>query len=178
MALTIQACRKGSDVTLYYNTGTDDTPVWVEHIGMVEDLDMNETDDLNELNGRRAARIVKEYGSGETELSITGTQIHDANYEGWLYLNSARPGGTSKDIMVLSGKLNEGGAYGWRGDFWNSDRTNRGPASGDLVSAVNLQPAAPCKEDHVSVRVVKVSGSTGSTGGTASVFDPTVFVAG
>ncbi len=177
MTTTITACKKGSDATLYYSTGTGASPVWVEHIGMVEDLDMNETDDLNELNGRRTTRVVKEYGTGETELSVTGTQIFDSNYEGWAYLNSARPGGESKDVMVLTGKLDEGGAYGWRGDFWNSDRTNRGPSSGDLVSAVNLQPAAPCKVDHVPVRVVKVTGSTGSAG-TVSVYDPTEFTAG
>jgi len=167
MSTDIAACKKGSEQTLYYNTGTADTPVWVEHVGMVEDLDLGETEELSELTGRRTGRTVKEYNEGEIELSITGTQIHDPAYEGWQYLNAARTGGTPQEFMVLSGKISEVGSYGWRGSFWNSDRSARGPASGDLVNAVNLQPAAPCYDEHSEARVVKVA-----TADSAADFDP------
>lgn len=167
MSTVIESCKKGSDMTLYYNTGTGASPTWVEHLGMVEDLDVNESDELSELSGRRASRKVKEYNQGDTELSISGSQIHDPGYEGWQILNAARNDGVSKDLLVLSGSLATAGSYGWRGDFWNSDRSLKGPSSGDMVNAVNLQPAAPCHADHQEVRVVKVA-----TPGTAADFDP------
>lgn len=159
---TVQSCNKGSEMQLYYNTGTEGTPVWVEHVGIVEDITINETDDLQEQNSRRSTRVVKEYNEGETELSITGTQTNDPEYEGWQFLNSARPGGTPKDCMILSGKIDELGAYGWRGSFWNSDRTTNGPAVGNMTNALNLQPSSPCSGDHVEVRVVKITGTVGS----------------
>lgn len=166
----LESCNKGSEVTLYYNVGDADTPVWIEHIGMIEDLDVNETEELNELTGRRTSRLVKEYNQGEIELSITGTQITSPEYEGWKFLNSMRTGGVSREVCVLTGKIGKVGSYGWRGDFWNSDRTTRGPATGNMTSAVNLQPAAPCHADHSPVRVVKIA-SAGVTGD----FDPTDF---
>lgn len=165
----ISGCPKGSQVTLYYNTGIPAAPVWIEHVGMVEDLDMNETEELTELSGRREDRIVKEYNEGEIELAITGTQICDVDYEGWQALNSSRTGGIPGDFACLTNKISVIGAYGWRGDFWNGDRTFRGPSSGDLVNAVNLQPAAPCNVASETVRVVRVS-----TPGDADDFDPTV----
>lgn len=168
-SVTIQQCKKGSEQTLYYNTGTESVPVWVEHEGMVEDLDIGETDDLGELSSRRASRLVKEYAEGETELAITGTQTSDPDYEGWQYLNAARPGGTPRDLAILGGKIGDVNSYGWRGDFWNSDRTQRGPQSGPLVNAVNLQPAAPCRAEAVEVRVVKIV-----IADTIADFDPTI----
>ena len=166
----ISGCPKGSEVTLYYNTGViASTPVWVEHIGMVEDLDMNETEDLTELTGRRDGRQVKEFNEGEIELAIIGTQICDPEYEGWQYLNASRTGGIPQVFACLTGKLDVVGSYGWRGQFWNGDRTFRGPANGDLVNAVNLQPAAPCSDPAETVHVVKIG-----TPNLVDPFDPTV----
>lgn len=166
----ISDCPKGSQVTLYYNTGViASVPVWVEHIGMVEDLDMNETEELTELSGRRETRVVKEYNEGEIELAITGTQICDTEYEGWQYLNASRTGGIPQVFCCLTNKISVIGAYGWRGQFWNGDRTFRGPSSGDLVNAVNLQPAAPCSDPAETVHVVRIA-----TPGDPAVFDPTV----
>jgi len=58
MSTDIAACKKGSEQTLYYNTGTADTAVWVEHVGMVEDLDLGETEELSELTVRPVRRPV------------------------------------------------------------------------------------------------------------------------
>jgi hypothetical protein len=167
-----ESCAKGSKVTLYYNVGTSTTPVWVEHVGMVEDLNMPETEELSELSGRRTNRLVKEYNEGEIEISITGTQLTSPDYEGWQFLNSMRAGGISRDVMCLSNKIGVLGAYGWRGDFRNGDRSLNGPASGSQTNTVDLKPAAPCHPDWVPVRVVKVA-----VADTAADFDPTVFEA-
>jgi len=168
----INNCSKGTDQTLYYNTSTIESPVWVEHLGVVEDLDMNETEEVTELTGRRISRQTKEYNEGQVELSITGSHINDPDYEGWQYLNAARTGGSPKDICCLTGKITVIGVYGWRGLFWNSDRTSRGPVSGNLLNAFNLQPAAPCNDNvNGEVRVVKVG-----TPGETTPYDPTVIV--
>lgn len=164
-------CNKGVDLTLYYNTGDAETPVWVEHKGMIEDLTLNETEDENEMTARRTSRVVKEFNEGDIDVSITGTQITDPGYEGWQFLNSMRRGGQSRDVMILTGKIASVGSYGWRGDFRNFDRTVNGPAVGNMTSAVNLKPAAQCRTGHVEVRVVKIA-----VAGTAANFDPTSYV--
>ena len=170
MATFIGQCPKGTDQTLYYNTGViGSVPTWVEHLGIVEDLDMNETEEITELTGRRDSRQTKEYNQGQVELSISGSQICDPDYEGWQYLNASRTGGTPQVFCCLTQKISVVGAYGWCGQFWNSDRTFRGPVSGNLLNAINLQPAAPCGEQVDPVKVVKVL-SPGDPGN----FDPTV----
>ena len=170
MALTEtpQDCdKRGNELTLYYNVGDDATQVWVEHLGMIDDLTMSEVEDENEQTTRRSTRSVKEYNQGDIDLNITGTQLTDTNYEGWAFLNSLRRGGNPGDIMVLTGLITEVGSYGWRGMFRNFDRTISGPATGNMTSAVNLKPAA-CAD--VPVRVVKIAVSD-----TVADFDPTVF---
>ena len=167
------ACTKGGDVTLYYNvSGNPDAPVWIEHLGMVEDLDINEVEELQEFSNRDTNRQVKQYNEGEIELSVTGTQIHDPNYEGWQALNSARRGGAPIDCVVLGGKIDTLCVYGWWGGWWNSDRTMRGPAVGNCVNAVNLQPASSCNNEITYlVQPCKVA----TTAGTVDEFDPTTW---
>lgn len=165
---TPQDCEKrGMELTLYYNVGDDDTQVWVEHVGIVGDLTMPETEELQARNARRSTRDVNEYTEGEIELAITGTQMTDPNYEGWAILNSMRRGGSPQDIMVLTGLISEQYSTGWRGMFRNSDRTYNGPESGGMTNNFNLQPAA-CTE--VPVRPVQIQ-----TPDTVEDFDPTSF---
>ena len=172
---TPETCQKGSELVLYYNTGTEDTPTWVEHVGVINDLSLNETEELQELTGRRIGRLVKEYNEGEMELSISGEQLVDPEYEGWQFLNSMRTGGISREVMCLTGPVTVVGSYGWRGDFRSSDRTINGPASGSMTSPVNLQPAAQCHADWSECRVVKIIDV--STVATLQDFDPTTYEA-
>lgn len=153
---TVESCRKGTRMSLYYNTGTLAAPVWVQHVGVIEDLDMNEDEELNELSGRRSSRQVKEYDEGEVELSITGTQLTDPEYEGWQFLNSMRTGGISREVLCLTGDIGVAGSYGWRGDFRNAVRTTRGPATGSMVNPFDLKPASKCHADWSEPRVVKI----------------------
>lgn len=168
LTATPQDCdKRGNELTLYYNVGDDDTQVWVEHFGMVEDLTLNETEDENEQTARRSTRIVKEYNQGDIDVSIVGTQITDPNYEGFAILNSARRNGSPIDIMCLTGLINEVGSYGWRGMARNFDRTISGPSSGNMTTAVSLKPAA-CAD--VQFRVVMIA-----VADTVADFDPTDF---
>jgi len=167
------SCQKGSELVLYYNTGTEATPVWVEHVGMINDLNWSEVEEATELTGRRTTRAVKEYNEGEIELSITGEQVTDTEYEGWQFLNSMRRGGSSREVMILTGPVTSGNSYGWRGDFRNFDRSTNGPASGSMTNPVNLQPAAQCSDTWSECRVVKTN-----SGGTALAnFDATTYSA-
>ena len=169
---TPQQCKKGTKLKLYYNTGTDAAQVWVLHEGMVEDLTLGETEEENEVNDRREDREVKEYSEGEVEVSITGTQLTDPEYEGWQFLNSMRSGGSPGDVMCLTDTMDIVGAYGWRGHMRNFDRTFNGPRQGNQTNAVSLKPAAQCTADHVGVRPVKIA-----TADTVTDFDPTVWEA-
>jgi len=171
---TPESCKKGSEMVLYYNTGTEETPTWVEHIGVTGDLTLSETEESQELTGRRIGRDVKEYNEGEIELAITGEQLCDPGYAGWQFLNSMRRGGISREVMCLTGPVGTIGSYGWRGDFRNFDRTFNGPQSGNMTNQFNLQPAAQCHDAWSECRVVKVVDDTGAT---LQDFDPTSYEA-
>lgn len=170
---TPETCKKGTELLLYYNTGSEATPTWVEHVGMTGDLNLSETEEAQELTGRRISRTVKEYNEGEIELSISGEQIPDAEYEGWQFLNSMRRGGISREVMILTGPVTVAGSYGWRGDMRNFDRSISGPSSGNMMSTVSLQPAAQCHDAWSECRVVKVTGETPAL----DDFDPTTYEA-
>ena len=159
--------KRGQELTLYYNVGTDAVQVWVEHLGVVGDMNMPETEDLQEQSTRASDRTVKEYNQGEIELAITGTQLTDTQYEGYTFLNSMRRGGTAKDCMCLTGLISEVGSQGWRGQMRNSDRTVSGPESGSMITNFNLQPSA-CAV--TKVRPVQIESAD-----TVTDFDPTTF---
>lgn len=145
---------RGMDAVLYYNTGNDETQVWVEHIGITGDLTCTETEDENELTTRNRNRNVKEYTEGDTDINITGTQVMDPEYHAWQVLYSMRTDGAAQDVMFLTQPLSEVGAVGWRGMMRNFDRTFNAPATGSQTQNFSLKPAA-CTT--VPVRPVKVS---------------------
>ena len=157
---------RGMEMTLYFNLGDDETPVWTEHIGLTGDMSMGETEDDEELNTRNRNRSVKEYVEGETDLNITGEQVSDPQYIGWQILYSARTHGDPVDLLVLTNPLDVVGAVGWRGMFRNKDRTTNGPATGAQTQQFSLRPAA-CAA--VPVRPVKVTAEE-----VVEDYDPTV----
>lgn len=164
-----QCDKRGQDLLLYYNVGTKATPIWVEHLGIVGDLTLNEAEELNSRSVRSSTREVNEYTEGEIELSISGTQITDTAYEGYVFLQSMRRGGSARDVMILTGTIDTVGSQGWRGKMRNSDRGVSGPESGAMTTNFNLQPAA-CSDTPVGPVQINVAG-------TVSDFDPASFTA-
>lgn len=144
---------RGMEMTLYFNLGDDDTPVWTEHLGLTGDMTISEVEDDEELTTRNRNRAVKEYVEGETDLNITGEQVMDPQYIGWQMLYSARTHGQPIDVMVLTNPMDVVGAVGWRGKMRNKDRTFNGPATGAQTQQFSLRPSA-CTD--VPVRPVKV----------------------
>jgi len=164
-AIPVNCDLRGMDAVLYYNTGDDDTQVWVEHLGIIGDLTCSETEDENELTTRNRARSVKEYTQGDTDINITGTQTMDPLYQGWQVLYSMRTHGEPYDVMFLNQPISEVGATGWRGKMRNFDRTWNAPATGSQTQNFSLRPAA-CSD--TPVRPVQIS-----TPDTVATFDPT-----
>lgn len=160
--------KQGSDLSLYYNTGTCETPVFVYHKGIIGDLTINETDDENELTVRNPSVTHKEYTGGKTDLSISGEQAFDTQYEGYSFLESMRSSGSPGDVLVLSGLISVVGSQGWRGKWINFERTKNGPITGAATVTFNLKPAA-CQD--CPVRPVQVSVANAIVD-----FDPGVFV--
>lgn len=158
----------GKDARLYYSTsGSCAAPVYVEHVGIINDLSVADTDDENQVQRRGSAGGgIKKYNPGDSEVNITGTQIVDGNYEGFLYINGARKGGNPLDFLVLSGPLSEVNAVGFRGKWYNFDRSLSFPAEGEQEQTFSLKPAA-CS--NCDVRAVKVLVS-----GTAADWDPVI----
>lgn len=165
---TPQDCENaGKDVSLYYNVGTCAVAIWVEHLGIVGDLNLGETDDENELSRRRSSSDIKEYLPGMTDVSVSGQQITDGNYEGNAFLNSMRKGGSPRDVLVLTDDISTVNAYGYRGKWYNFDRSISGPAQGEQEQTFSLKPAA-CTD--CAVRPVKVT-----VADTIGDYDPTTF---
>ena len=180
MAITNQVnCeRKGAEVSLYLNVGDDPTDaggsdcgveVWVFHKGVVGDLNLGETEDEEELTRRDPDSYVKEYSESRIDIEISGEQVVDFDYEGCAYLNSMRSGGYARDVMLLSGYIDEVGVAGWRGKFRNFDRSFTGPESGSGRQTFKLKPAA-CQKDGCRVRPVRVE-----VAGEIADYDPTDF---
>lgn len=156
---------KGKDMILYYNVNTCEAPVFVEHEGVIGDLNLGMTDDEEELTRRSSTSNMKEYLPGKTDISVTGTQITDGNYEGNAALNSAIADGDPIDVLVLTNDIDTVYSYGVRGKMYNFDRSINGPATGEMEQSFNLKPAA-CAD--CPVRYVKVAEA-----GTAADWDPT-----
>ena len=150
--------KRGAEFTLYYNTGSCDTPVWVKHLGITGDLTINDTDDEEELAIRDPDQYIKFYVSGKADVSITGEQAVDPEYEGYSFLNAMRGSGDPGDVLILTGDLSEVGSVGWRGHWRNFDRTLNGPNTGAATQAFSLKPAA-CVECPVRPVLVDTEGS-------------------
>jgi len=165
----LTTCNKqGSDLSLYYNTGTCSVPVFVYHKGIIGDMTINDTDDENELATRNPAVAHKEYTGGKTDLSVSGEQAYDTAYEGFSFLESMRSSGVPGDVLILSGLISVVGSQGWRGKWINFDRTKNGPINGPATVAFNLKPAA-CSD--CTVRPVQVA-----VADAVADFDPGLFV--
>ncbi len=145
----------GKDMVLYYNVGDCADPVWIEHLGIVGDMNLGDTTDKEELQRRRSDSDIKEYLPGQSDISVTGTQLTDGNYEGNAVLNSARKNGEPIDVLVLTAPISEVGAYGVRGKFYNFDHSISGPNQGEQNQNFDLSPAAcgDCPVRYVKVNV-------------------------
>lgn len=164
-AIPLNCGIRGLEMTIYINSGDDETPVWFKHLGITGDLTISETEEDEELSVRDRDRATKQYIQGETDINVGGTQVMDPEYIGFQYFYSMRTHGTPKDIMVLNAPITDVGAIGWRGMFLNKDRTFNGPATGAATQAFMLKPAA-CTE--TPVRPVKVTAD-----GVTEDYDPT-----
>lgn len=167
-----QCDRKGSEVSLYFSTGTCATPVWIFHKGVIGDLSLSETEDEDELTVRDPAQLVRQYIEGKIDIEISGEQVVDYDYEGCNFLNAMRAGGSPGDICILSGYMSEVGVAGWRGHMRNFDRSVSGPDQGSARQTFRLKPAA-CVLAECKVRPVKVAVANAIADYSPQTFTPT-----
>ena len=160
--------RKGSEGSIYYNTGTCATPVWVYLKSVVGDLNLGETENENENSSRDPAQKVRTYTEDKIDIEISGELQIDNLYEGNNFINSARSGGSARDFMILDGYITEVGVQGWRGKMKTFDRSRSYPESGPPRQTFKLRPYA-CTD--CVVRPVRID-----TASTAADYDPTTFV--
>ena len=167
--LSIVDCQyDGSNARLYYNLSGDcASPVWVEHVGIIGDLTIGDTDDEQQVN-RRGARKIKVYNPGDSDITVSGNQIPQANYQGFQVINAAKGGGNPRHFMVLTGPVSSVNSFGYSGKFFNFDRSVSAPGEGEMEAAFNLKPAA-CVETACEVKAVKVLSA-----GTAADWNQTV----
>jgi len=161
--------KKGLDFSLYYNTGTCDTPTWVFHKGVTGDLNLGETEDPQERSVRDPAQLVKQYVGSKIDVEISGEQVVDQLYEGCAFLNSLRSNGVAGDVACLTGRITDVGSMGWRGKFRNFDRSLSGPEEGAAVQTFMLKPSA-CVSDECKVRPVMIASAN-----TIADYDPQTF---
>lgn len=152
---TITECQNdGGDMKIYYDiSGTCDTPVLVEHVGIIGDLNLGDVDDERQVQ-RRGVSGLKTYQPGDTEVSVTGQQIVDGNYEGYLALTKAKKGGVPGLFLILTGAVSEVNTVGYWGKWYNFDRSISGPSEDEQEATFNLKPAA-CSD--CLVRAVKIT---------------------
>jgi len=175
-----QCDKKGSEVSLYYDTADDPTisggsscttPVWVYHKGITGDLSINETEDEEELSVRDPDQLFKQYTESKGDLEVSGEQVVDPLYEGFIYLNAMRNGSFARNCLVLTGYLTELGNIGFKGKFRNFDRSITGPESGASKQNFKLKPAA-CVKSGCKITPVKTAATN-----TIANYNPGVFAA-
>lgn len=175
-----QCDKKGTEVSLYYDTADDPstaggssctTPVWVFHKGITGDLSINETEDEEELSVRDPDQIYKQYTESKADLEVSGEQVVDALYEGFIYLNAMRAGSYARNCLVLTGYLTELNNIGFKGKFRNFDRSITGPETGSSKQNFKLKPAA-CVKSGCKITPVKTAAA-----GTIATYDPGAFAA-
>jgi hypothetical protein len=167
-----QCDKKGSEVSLYLNTGTCSTPVWIYHKGVVGDLNLSETENENEQSNRDPVQLVRQYTEDKIDLEISGEQVVDQDYEGCAFINAMRSGGSAKDVCFLTGYMSEVGNVGWRGYFRNFDRSVSGPESGPARQTFRLKPSA-CVLAECKVRPVEVAMADAIADYSPQTFTPT-----
>ena len=152
----ITECQNDGDkARIYYSLSGDcASPVWVEHVGIVNDLTLTDTDDQTQIN-RRTGNNLKKYNPGDTEISIAGTQIPQGNYQGFQVINSAKRGGDPRHLMFLTGPVTDVNSFGYAGHFYNFERSVNAPAEGEMEASFELKPAA-CVAADCEVKAVKV----------------------
>lgn len=159
----------GDEMRLYYSLSGDcEVPVWVEHVGIIGDLNLGDVDDKNEVRRRGSSSNIKKYNPGNSEIEITGTQIVQGNYQGFQVINSAKKGGSPRHFMILTAPISTVNAIGYAGQMYNSDRSISGPGEGEQEASFSLYPAA-CVAAACEVKAVKVLSA-----GTAADWDQTV----
>lgn len=168
LATTITECQNdGRDAKIYYSLSGDcANPVYTLHVGIIGDLNIGDTSDENQVNRRDSNTGIKSYNPGDADVNITGTQIVDGNYQGFAVLTRAKKGGTPVYLLILSGPVTEVNAIGYRGKWWNFDRSISMPSEGEQEASFSLKPAA-CSD--CPVRAVKVAVS-----GTAADWDQSI----
>ena len=72
ISTTITECTNdGSNMRLYYNISGDcATPVYVEHVGIVGDLQITDTSDENQLMRRGSLGTIKTFNPGDEDVSV------------------------------------------------------------------------------------------------------------
>jgi len=167
-----QCDKKGSEISLYLNTGSCATPVWIYHKGVVGDLSLSETESEAEQSVRDPAQLVKQYIEDKIDVEISGEQVVDQLYEGCAFINSMRSGGSPRDVCFLTGYMSEVGNTGWRGYFRNFDRSISGPESGAARQTFRLKPAG-CVVVACKVRPVNVAVAAAVADYAPETFTPT-----
>jgi hypothetical protein len=147
--------KKGSEVSLYLNIGSCDTPIWIYHKGVTGDLNLTDSEDEDELSVRDPAQLVKQYVGGKFDIEIAAEQVLDIDYEGCAFINSMRSNGSAGDVAFLSGLMTDVGSFGWRGMMRNFEGNINGPEQGAGAQSFRLKPAA-CVLEECKMRPIRV----------------------
>jgi len=128
----------GMEAKLYRNTGSYETPTWVEMTN-VKDLTLNlekgEADVTTRANdGWRATAGTLKEGSVEFEM------VWDTEDEGFTVIQSAWFDGTSLELAVMDGDITVAGTQGLRATFAVISFTRNEPLEEAMSVNVTVKP--------------------------------------
>jgi hypothetical protein len=179
MSTDLTQCEKsGVEVSIYYDTADNPsiaggssctTPTWVFHKGITGDITITETEGEEELSSRDPSLKYRQYSESRADLEVSGEQMVDTLYEGFIFINSMRAGSYARNMLVLTGYLSDLNNVGFRGKWRNFDRTISGPETGPQKQTFKLKPAS-CVKSGCYITNVK----TGVANSTVA-YDPGIF---
>jgi hypothetical protein len=167
-----QCDKKGTDVSIYYDTAdnpsiaggsTCTSPVWVFHKGITGDVTITETESEEELSSRDPSLLYRQYSESKRDLEVSGEQLVDTLYEGFIYFNSMRAGSYARNLLILTGYISVLDNVGFKGKWRNFEATISGPETGSQKQNYKLKPAACVKSGCYIAPVITRAASTIAT---------------
>ena len=130
----------GLECKAYYNTGTQDVPVWVE-FDMIINLSKKMTWEALKATCRQAGGFAQ-YIFGEGNFEVSFTFCHNNASTAWEFWRNAMWTKTPVHLQILDGANDVSGSDGVEGTFGIFELTDDQQLSSTVEDAVTLKPSA------------------------------------
>lgn len=126
----------GHECVLYYNSGTEGSPTWLE-IDTVRDVNLtlssNEVDDTSRTTNGWRSKL-----AGLREWGADFEMIYDTSNTAWQEVRAAYFAGTSIEVLALDGDITVDGQQGLRGIVFVTEFSRAEPLEDVVANSTTM----------------------------------------